>query len=616
MDQQDWLLKIGQKIGGCVVLGYLGKGGMGQVFLAQQVGREEHVGLKRRVALKVAVPDPAREGSVQQFLKEAQLAAQIYHSNVVTIHDVGQEGDLYYIVMQHIHGKNLGELLKAASGPLPWRSALRITQLAAWGLDALHKHELVHRDVKPSNIMLSVDRGVYLMDFGLVREETNPLSTRSGSIEGTIPFMSPEQCRGEPLDRRSDIFSLGSTLYCLVTGRLPFLHDDPREVLDMIGSGSRPPEVGLFNAEVPPGVIALLSKAMAADPRGRFQSAAEMATKLGNILRGAIAPPTITLPGKQSAPEPAAPQPHLTPIGELLPLVTQRDVARSKLPIVGGALAGLGALALLVWLAVAGGRHDPPLPPPPPVNMIYIEPGYAQLGNDPAKLQKFFSSRPECATMSAEEIRAVLKGFTLEPQERVFVPGFHIDRYEVTNAEYAEFIAATGHSPPSLWHGTTPPIGRENYPVADVRYEDAEAYARWKGKKLPTREQWMRAFRGDSDRLFPWGDQYDNSRANVGDNKQFPYTSPVAQTPQDVTAMNVFNMMGNAAEYVRGVMHHEGKSWRVLKGGCYNRFGFRYGIGSSQLIQPLEGTAENAGFRCVVEEPSRGAAARQGAAPK
>jgi formylglycine-generating enzyme required for sulfatase activity len=192
------------------------------------------------------------------------------------------------------------------------------------------------------------------------------------------------------------------------------------------------------------------------------------------------------------------------------------------------------------------------------------------------------------------------------------VPGFYIDRYEVTNAEYAEFVAATNRPPPSLWHGTTPPIGREKNPVADIRYEDAEAYALWKGKKLPTREQWMRAFRGDNDRLFPWGDEYDSSRANVGDNKEFPYTSPVTQTPQDVTATNVFNMMGNVAEYVRGVMHHEGKSWRVLKGGCYNRPGFRYGVGSSQLIQPLDGTAENAGFRCVVEVPTRGAAPNTG----
>jgi serine/threonine-protein kinase len=428
--------------------------------------------------------------------------------------------------------------------------------------------------------------------------------------------MSPEQCRGEPLDRRSDIFSLGSTLYCLVAGRLPFLHEDPREVLDMIASGSRPPEAGQFNEDIPLSATSLLMKAMAAHPRDRFQTAAEMATKLGNILRAAAAPPTVTLPGKQPAPEPSAPQPQPTPLGELLPLESQHDVRPRRLPIIGGALAAVGALALLAWVIVAGGKTPDPPVPPPIANMIYIEPGYAQLGNDPGKLQRFFTSRPECAKMSADDIQGALRGFTLEPQERVFVPGFHIDRYEVTNAEYAQFVAAANRTPPSLWHGTTPPIGRENNPVADIRYEDAEAYALWKGKKLPTREQWVRAFRGDSDRLFPWGDDYDSSRANVGDNKQFPYTSPVTQTPQDVTATNVFNMVGNAAEYIRGVMQHEGRSWRVLKGASYNRLGFRYGIGSSQLLQPLDETAENTGFRCVVETPARGGATRQGASPK
>jgi formylglycine-generating enzyme required for sulfatase activity len=147
--------------------------------------------------------------------------------------------------------------------------------------------------------------------------------------------------------------------------------------------------------------------------------------------------------------------------------------------------------------------------------------------------------------------------------------------------------------------------------VTDVRYEDAEAYARWKGKKLPTREQWMRAYRGDRDWLFPWGDDYNASRANVGDNKKFPYLCAVTETPQDVTASNVFNMVGNATEYVRGVWQHEGKNWRVLKGSAYNRLGFRYGIAPAKLIQEVNVTAENAGFRCVVEDPAPAAAAKE-----
>jgi len=276
------------------------------------------------------------------------------------------------------------------------------------------------------------------------------------------------------------------------------------------------------------------------------------------------------------------------------------------------AVAGLAAFAVLIWVAMIGGNpHSSPIPREVVANMVYIEPGYAQLGNDPDKLRKFFTSPPENVKMSASVIEGVVKVLSDEPQERVFVPGFYIDRFEVTNAEYAEFVAATNWPPPALWHGTTPPIGREKNPVTAIRYDDAEAYARWKGKKLPTREQWMRAYRGDHDWLFPWGDDYDTSRANVDDNKKYPYLSPVTETPRDVTASNVFNMVGNATEYVRGVLQQEGKSWRVLKGAAYNRPGFRYGIAPSRLIQDLNGTAENAGFRCVVEAPSRAAATKE-----
>ena len=931
MDERDWLLKIGQKIGGCVVVapGLLGKGGMGQVFLAR------HIGLDQLRAVKVAVPDPSREGSVDRFIQEARLAARLHHPNVVTIHDAGQESGLYYLVMHLVHGKDLKELLEAAQGPLPWRSVLRIIQLAAYGLQAVHEQELVHRDIKPSNIMLAKDHGVYLMDFGLVREEIDLLATRTESIEGTVPYMSPEQCDGKGITHLSDIFSLGSTLYHLITNEFPFPGKNVKEVMQRITSGIPPAPVQRFNSEVPASVSLLLAKAIASDPRRRFQTARAMAASLRDIIVGnsvdvpkdssrrhepapparerpkglqperafdenvqfavyrpktvrpeefypmvaaahldkkrpgappdepqpaekvrriaerilreeihdygamvqdslgaiprggeitfvpemdgvSFTPPRHTLVwqddqhtvvflmkaarwleykvarGKMSVfygpfllgvvplriavdsawvcpvgepdtesvsvpryrkifvscspkdapiveeferfveslgdqylrdvrllrcgdrwsdtvaqkiaeadvfqlfwsrnsmrsrlvqqeweyalslkrkgegfvrpvywedPFPEDP-PHLppeelrripfhrlrgespphvaglpggaragegfsagdwaaeaggaaprsVPMGELLPLLSRADRVRSKARWAGGAVVGVAAFALLVWVAMIGGNnHPPPIPPANTANMVSIEPGYVQLGDDPGKLRKFFTSRPECAKMRAAEIEGALKALAAEQQERVFVPGFYIDRYEVTNAEYAEFVAATSWPPPSLWHGATPPIGRENNPVTDVRYSDAEAYARWKGKKLPTREQWMRAYRGDHDWLFPWGDDYDASRANVGDNKKFPYLSPVAETPQDVTASNVFNMVGNATEYVRGVLQYEGRTWRVLKGAAYNRPGFRYGIGSGRLIQGLNDTAENAGFRCIVEDPSRGAAAR------
>lgn len=593
MDQKDWLLKIDEYIGGCVVVppGLLGKGGMGQVFLAR------HNELDQLRAVKVAVIDRSRPGSVDRFVQEARLAARLHHPNVVTIFDAGPRGNLYYLVMQHIHGKNLAELLDAAQGPLAWHHAVGIVHLAALGLQAVHGKGLVHRDVKPSNIMLSTDNHVYLMDFGLVREEADLLATRTGTIEGTAPFMSPEQYEGKRVTHRSDVFSLGSTLYNLVTNQWPFPGTNLGEVRDRIMSGIPAAPVQELNREVPASVSDVLSKAMAADPGQRFQTAGEMAAALRDTLRGSIDIPKPRTdppqPPRDPPPTPPRPSPNR-------PRRSPRRISPGgKLRRAAIALAGVAALGFLAWLVTI---DRPPPPPPPPEDMVRIEPGYVQLGDDPAKLRTFLTSHPDCSKMSATEIDGVLKSLAQETRERKFVAGFYIDPYEVTNAEYAEFVAATGWPPPSLWHGTTPPIGREKNPVTDVRYEDAEAFARWKGKKLPSREQWMRAYRGDRDWLFPWGDDYDASRANVGDNKRFPYLSPVTETPQDVSVSHVFNMVGNATEYVRGVLQQEGRSWRLLKGAAYNRLGFRYGIASGRLIQEVDVAAENAGFRCVVEE--------------
>ena len=157
--------------------------------------------------------------------------------------------------------------------------------------------------------------------------------------------------------------------------------------------------------------------------------------------------------------------------------------------------------------------------------MVHVEAGYVQLGNDPDQARQFLDSY-----MSDSELDKAIHFIGQESIRRVEVPAFWIDQYEVTNAEYARFLTETGHPPPEHYSGTAPPPGKSDHPVVDVTYDDAEAYARRAGKELPTREQWLRAFRGDHTWLFPWGDQYDPGRANVGDNPKFRSTSPVRDT--------------------------------------------------------------------------------------
>jgi formylglycine-generating enzyme required for sulfatase activity len=152
--------------------------------------------------------------------------------------------------------------------------------------------------------------------------------------------------------------------------------------------------------------------------------------------------------------------------------------------------------------------------------------------------------------------------------------------------------------------GTNPPVGEAEHPVVNITYEDAEAYALWKGKRLPTREQWMRAFRGDEDSLFPWGDTYDATRGNVADNAVIRErnTVPVDATPRDVTELKVYNMFGNACEFIRGSFAHKGRQWRMSKGGEFKMLGMTFGIGSSQFFYGYPVVDPGLGFRCVIEE--------------
>jgi formylglycine-generating enzyme required for sulfatase activity len=234
--------------------------------------------------------------------------------------------------------------------------------------------------------------------------------------------------------------------------------------------------------------------------------------------------------------------------------------------------------------------------------MVRIEAGTARLGNSPAKLKAHFQSLPELAA-NAELLAQVMQAATQETEKQVQVPAFWIDRYEVTNAEYAEFLKATRHEPPEGWSSPNPPPGSEDRPVHQIRHRDAEAYASWAGKKLPTRQQWMRAFRGDHDWLFPWGDDFEASRANVAENKTFPSTSPVRGTPQDRSPFDVYNMEGNVCEYLREKIAVGEQSAVVVKGAHYGAMGRLYGIGCMQVILNPALTSPGFGFRCVVEEP-------------
>jgi serine/threonine protein kinase len=261
------------------VLGVVGRGGMGVVFKARDTR------LQRIVAIKVLAAPLAASGTARQrFFREARAAAAVRDEHVVSIHAVSDEsGPTPYLVMEFIAGVTLEKQVKAR-GPLGVKEILRIGMQAAEGLATAHRQGLIHRDVKPANILLEngVER-VKLTDFGLARAVDDASLSQSGVIAGTPLYMAPEQARGQPLDPRSDLFSLGSVLYTLCTGRAAFAAANTLAVLKRVCEEA-PGPIREINPDIPEWLAAVVERLMAKDAGERFQTAADLAEVLGQHL--------------------------------------------------------------------------------------------------------------------------------------------------------------------------------------------------------------------------------------------------------------------------------------------------------------------------------------------
>src|SRR5256886_6935866 len=207
--------RIGTELGGYRIVEQLGRGGTSIVY------RAEHVRLGRLAALKLLMPGLGEADFSARFLRESQLAASLDHPNIVPVYDAGEEDGLLYIAMACVEGSDLKSLL-AEDGRLPLRRALRIVGQVGSALDAAHARGLVHRAVKPANILVGADDRAYLSDFGVVKELASNGTTRTGSFVGTIEYCAPEQIEGRAVDGRADVYALACVLYESVVGTSPF----------------------------------------------------------------------------------------------------------------------------------------------------------------------------------------------------------------------------------------------------------------------------------------------------------------------------------------------------------------------------------------------------------
>ncbi len=263
----------------------LGRGGMAEVH------RGRDIRLGREVAIKVLRSDIARDPTFQaRFRREAQAAASLNHPAIVAVYDTGEDsaavGDVPYIVMEYVEGRTLREVLKG-EGVMEVRAAMSFAADICAALDFSHRNGIVHRDVKPGNVMITPAGAVKVMDFGIARavSDSSVTMTSTAAVIGTAQYLSPEQARGESVDARSDVYSAGCLLFELVTGSPPFTGDSPVAVAyQHVREDPRPPST--INPAVPASLDAIVLKAMSKNPANRYQSAAEMRTDLLRAVAG------------------------------------------------------------------------------------------------------------------------------------------------------------------------------------------------------------------------------------------------------------------------------------------------------------------------------------------
>jgi serine/threonine protein kinase len=377
----------------------IGRGMMGVVYRALDPALGRTVALKT-VNLHLAVPDEDAAGFEQRFLNEARAAAGLSHPGIVVVHDVGRDpgSASLYIALEYLEGETLAERVRR-EGPLQWREALRITARVAEALQHAHQRHIVHRDVKPANIMVLPSGQPKLMDFGIAKVPASQLTSK-GEFFGTPSYMSPEQAAGEVLDGRSDVFSLGSVLYVMLTGKRAFDAPSVTAILARLASKDPTPPSKVVPA-LPAVVDDIVARALAKDLARRYATAQMMAEDIADVLAGRTprhratwtpsspAEDTIRSPSTgRPPPEPPTADLHEPSAAAGVPASRSRDgslilrladrVGRRGVAVLVALLAlGIGVPLLARWPA-----SSLPLPLPLPTLPSVFEPGHLEISLD------------------------------------------------------------------------------------------------------------------------------------------------------------------------------------------------------------------------------------------
>ncbi len=637
------------------ILGPCGEGGMACVSKARDTK------LDRLVAIKQMSPDLEHDQeAVQAFQNEAKILAGLSHPNIVRVYDSLAEEGHYYFVMEYIEGEHLGKLIRR--GPAAVEEGERILKEVLSGLETMHHNKVFHQDLKPSNILMDSGRTPKITDFGL--------ATRGGDDGppldwGSVQYLAPEIYSNtyQP-DARQDIYALGMVAYQLFLGEAAF-RAECREIYEAeSGVASRwvnwhqnPQKqfrkLSDIDAKIPEHVSRIVARMLAKNPETRYADVGSVLKDLKDKRQWEQQEGRVDDPDKTE---------HIGEFKTTPPKPPVRTASAAKRPnrkllYVGGAVSILMFVALVMphnrpvagsvsstpgaeltvdnrrWgLIPAGGTMHGRLERGSHTarltlrNYETVEATLEVKSSPPWQLQA--PLKPLKAPEPAARLELPSGNMLLVPagefiygkdNRRGTLPAFYMDQTEVTNAAYRKFCEATARpNPPNPAWDRDYFLSKGGYPVVNVTWDDAVAFAQWAGKRLPAELEWEKAARGTDGRIYPWGAEFDAGKANLGVTKPGGPASPmpVGSFPGGASPGGMLDMAGNVWEWVAdayGTAAGMGPEDRVLKGGGFRR-GSAPGANTEAAaffheFGPRAARADSVGFRCARDIPT--AAARE-----